>query len=106
MKMRDLELTYEGAMHGVQSALRYDMTKKGFDDDEVNLIVNMLKHLRVGLNMRAADAAGLATLLIAKGVITEAEYNEQMRLAANEELARCEDYIRATYGLPEGADFR
>lgn len=32
------------------------------------------KHLRVGLDMRAADAGALGRLLISKGVITEREY--------------------------------
>jgi hypothetical protein len=66
----------------------------------------MLKHLRVGVDMRAADARGLAELLIAKGVFTRDEYIEHMRLAANEELARYEAHCCEAYGLPEGTKFR
>jgi hypothetical protein len=106
MKMRDLGLSYEAAGHGVQSAIRFEMSQQGFADDEQDKIVHMLKHLRVGLDMRAADHSALAELLVAKGVITEAEYIEQMRLAANEELARYEEHCREAYGLPKGADFR
>jgi len=113
MKMRDLGLSYEEAGHGVQSAIRFEMSQQGFADDEhpgsrggQDKIVHMLKHLRVGIDMRAADHSGLAALLVAKGLITEAEYIEQMRLAANEELARYEEHCREAYGLPKGTDFR
>jgi hypothetical protein len=104
--MRDLGLSYTEAGHGVQSAIRFEMSQKGFADDEQDKIVGMLKHLRVGLDLRAADAGGLALLLIAKGVFTQAEYVEQMRLAANEELARYQEHCREVYGLPDGTDFR
>jgi hypothetical protein len=38
--------------------------------------------------------------------MNEAEYIEQMRLAANEELACYQDHCRKAYGLPKGTDFR
>jgi HEAT repeat protein len=82
------------------------MSQQGFADDEQDKIVRMLKHLRVGVDMRAADAGGLAMLLISKGLITRDEYIEQVRLAANEELARYEAHCRKEYGLPDNADFR
>lgn len=102
--MRDLGLTYEQAMHGVQSAIRFDMTQRGFPDDGVD--VNFMKHLLVGLDMRASDMLGLVELLIKKGVITSEEYLESMRLAANDELARHQEDIRDKYGLPDGTEFR
>jgi len=46
------------------------------------------KHLRTGINCAMADQSGLAKLLIDKGLITENEYLEAIRLAMNEELAR------------------
>ena len=104
--MRDLGLSYEAAAHGLQSTIRFEMSKEGFADDTQSAVDRMLKHLRVGVDMRAADACGLAMLLIAKGVITEAEYDEHMRLAANEELARYQDRCRREYGLPDGVTFR
>lgn len=100
MQMRDLGLSYEAAAHGVQSAVKYEMEqrKRPVDDE--------LKHLRVGIDMRAADMRGLVELLIKKGVLTVEEYVEEMRLAANEELARYEDHVRRTYGLPPTMSFR
>jgi len=102
--MRDLGLDYEAAGHGIQSAIRFEMTKIGFPDS--GMLVNFLKHLRVAVDMRASDTHGLASLLIEKGLISGEEYAEAMRLAANEELARYEDHIREAYGLPKGASFR
>jgi hypothetical protein len=115
--MRDLGLSYEAAMHGVQSAIRYEMTQQGlpddasaaaykYEDDHIGRMATMLKHLRVGLDARASDAGGLAALLIAKGVFTSEEYVEHMRLAANEELARYQDHCRSVWGLPDGTEFR
>jgi len=105
--MRDLGLSYEEASHGVQSAVRYEMTKLGFPDDAPDrVVIAMLKHMRVGVDLRAADAGGLARLLIDKGIFTADEYIEHMRLAANEELARYQDHCRKLYGLSDKVDFR
>lgn len=79
MKLRDLGLSYEAAAHGVQTAIAYDMAN--------GCEVTEPKHMRVGIDMSKADMLGLVHLLIEKGVISEAEYIEAMRLSANEELA-------------------
>lgn len=103
--MRDLGLSYEAAGHGIQSAIRFEMTREGLPDDSQDKVVRMLKHMRVGIDSRAADAGGLASLLINKGVFTQEEYLEQMRLSINEELARYTDHIRQTYNLPGNISF-
>ncbi len=100
--MRDLGLSYEAALHGVQSAIKYELDRVGGKRD----ITDHIKHLRVGIDARAADAQGLANLLIRKGLITLEEYVEAMRLAANEELARYTQHCRETYGLPDSVEFR
>lgn len=46
------------------------------------------KHLRVGLDLRAADAGALAGLLISKGVFTEREYNDAMIAGLEKEVYR------------------
>lgn len=79
MKLNDLGLSYEEAAHGVQSAIAFDIGKGGKAAEP--------KHMRVGIDMSKADMLGLVTLLIEKGVFTEVEYIEAMRLAANHELA-------------------
>ncbi len=82
-KLRDLGLSYEEAAHGVQAAIAFDIGR-GRKTTEP-------KHMRVGIDMSKADMLGLTVLLIDKGVITEAEYIEAMRLGANEELAMREE---------------
>ena len=96
--MRDLGLTYEQAVHGVQSAIKFELQKKGLSD-EAHVAIKELKHHRVGIDTAKADQGGLAALLIKKGVITLDEYKEAMRLAANEELARYTEHVNATYGV-------
>jgi hypothetical protein len=46
------------------------------------------KHLRVGVNSTMVSQAGLVTLLMHKGVITELEYFTAMRDAMRDEVSR------------------
>lgn len=54
--------------------------------------------LRVGLNSAFADQEGLARLLIAKGVFTEAEYTTAMADAMEREKARLEGALTQALG--------
>lgn len=83
MKLRDLGLSYEEAAHGVQSAIAYDM-QNGSRATEP-------KHMRTGIDMSKADMLGLVCLLMDKGVFNTHEYEEYIRLSANQELAMRED---------------
>lgn len=83
MAFRDLGLTYPQAAHGIQTAIAYRMSHNNGDTEP--------KHLRTGIDLSKTDQAGLAALLIAKGVFTEEEYVEYLRLAANEEVAKEEE---------------
>jgi len=98
--LRDLGLTYEQAAHGVQSAIKYEieMMQRNVSDH--------IKHLRTGIDCRAANEQGLANLLIKKGVFTQEEYLEYIRTSMNEELARYQDYMREMYLLPANTEFR
>ena len=104
MKQRDLGLTYEQALHGIQSAVAFEMEKSGVGC--TGEAAHMIKHMRTGIDSCKADMAGLAGLLIKKQIITLPEYIELLRLSLNEELWRYEQYMRETYGLPEEAQFR
>lgn len=101
--MRDLGLSYEEALHGVQTAIKFRLDNEPQTDPQRSFAGP--KHLRTGVDMRAADARGLAALLIDKGVFTLAEFTEYVRLAANEELADYEDRARKLFGNP-GLHFR
>ena len=108
---RDLGLNYEDAMHGVQSAIKFELSQL-FEQAKTNntnledFLGDRLKHMRVGIDASKSDACGLAALLIKKGVFTLDEYLEHMRLYMNEELARYEAHIQTTYGLPNHVGFR
>lgn len=97
-KLRDLGLSYEEALHGMQTAVLHEMNLKEKGDHRRSEVIrtdliypNGPKHLRVGVNSAMSDMLAIVTLLIDKGIITEEEYVERVRLAMNEELARYED---------------
>lgn len=79
-KRRDLGLPYPAALHGIQTAIKYEMETGQSDKTSP-------KHLRVGVDSGFINDAALAFLLIEKGVITMEEYAESVRIQANEELA-------------------
>ncbi len=80
IELRDLGLSYTEALHAVQSATAaYGM--EGATP----------KHLRVGVDSSLVTHFGLCKLLIDKGVFTQDEYMEAIRLATNEEVARWQD---------------
>lgn len=86
MKEGDLGLTYEQAMHGIQTAVAYEIERdvaKGMSKSATSP-----KHLRVGVNAAMAEQGALAQLLMDKGIFTLEEYKESIRLGANYELAR------------------
>lgn len=80
---------YERAAHRVQTAVAFNPDRPS----------DQYKDLRTGLDMRAADAAGLATLLIAKGVFTLEEYLEAVADAAEREAAQKEDELSIRHGI-------
>jgi hypothetical protein len=63
MSLEEDRQRYVAAAHAVQTAIAVTM---GRDCEP--------KHLRVGVDLTKSDQGALATLLIEKGVITEAEY--------------------------------
>jgi hypothetical protein len=81
---------YQAALHAVQSGVAAEMDLRPGPTEP--------KHLRTGVNAAMADHAGLVTLLIAKGVITKAEYYEAMANAMEEEKARYEQHLSNLMG--------
>jgi hypothetical protein len=86
IEWRDMGLSYEAALHGIQSAVAFRLSS-GWDGASP-------KHLRTGLNSAMVEHSALAQLLMKKGVFTEAEYLEEMRLAMNNELWREEQDLK------------
>lgn len=88
-------LSYAEAAHALQSATAMLMQRTPIAEP---------KHLRVGLDCRAADAKGLADLLIAKGVFTADEYREAVRKSMIEELERTAQAVCELYGFGPDKD--
>lgn len=85
---RDAE-RHAAAAHAMQSGVAMEME---VDPDGS---ATSPKHLRVGINAAMADHAGLAGLLISKGIITEAEYVAALAEKMEAEKARYEQLLSA-----------
>ncbi len=83
VKWTDLGLSYEAAAHRMQTDVALKINNPAMNDTQP-------KHLRVGINSAMVRHAALAWLLIKKGIITEDEYREEVRLAMNHELSTYE----------------
>jgi len=92
MKMVDLGLTYEEAAHAMQSGVAQVMNFPGGG------LATEPKHLRVGVNSALVDQQAVAQLLIDKGVFTEEEYLEYVRLAMNDEVNRYQEQVSEMMG--------
>jgi hypothetical protein len=82
---------YTDALHAVQTGIKTEMELGQSRDLEP-------KHLRVGINSALVDSAAIAHLLMAKGVISEAEYYEALAEEAEREQARYEARLSAALG--------
>lgn len=88
--MTDSISRYLAAEHAMQSGVAMEM-QQGSGDTEP-------KHLRVGVNSAMCEHAGLARLLISKGVITEEEYTEAIAAEMEAEVGRYEQRISERLG--------
>jgi hypothetical protein len=88
----DDKRSYEQLGHAVQSGVAMEMNFNPRATDP--------KHLRTGLDLRAADAEGLATLLIAKGIFTRDEYAAAVTASAAREVERYEARLSERFGRP------
>lgn len=88
---------YMAAMHAVQSGIAMKLNIEG-GPQERPLGLFSPKHTRVGITSMQVDAHAVATLLIEKGIITQAEYHEQIAKSAEEERDRWEAELSEYYG--------
>lgn len=80
---------YSRAAHRVQTAI-------GFNPDRPK---DQYKDLRTGLDLSKADMAGLATLLIEKGIFTMEEYLEAVAESAVREADDKETALSVLHGI-------
>jgi hypothetical protein len=83
-------LRWQAAAHAVQSGVMMEQTIRADPTSP--------KHLRTGINCAMADHAGLAKLLISKGLFTEEEYFEAIAGAMEDEKRRYEELLSEYYG--------
>lgn len=82
---------YKAAAHAMQSGVAMKMNYDPGGETS-------RKHLRVGVNSAMCDIAALATLLLRKGVIGRAEYEDAVATAMEEEVARYEAWLHEHVG--------
>jgi hypothetical protein len=83
MSVKDDVQRHLDAAHAMQTGVKYQMMKDGD-----SIAGTTPKSLRVGINSAMADQAGLAKLLIAKGIFTEEEYIHAVADSMEEERDR------------------
>lgn len=85
---------YRIAAHAMQSGVKFnaELAQGGMSSDQTP------KMLRTGINSALADQAGLANLLMAKGVFTREEYLRAMADAMEEEARRYEAMLSGMTG--------
>lgn len=81
---------YEAAAHAMQSGVAVEMNHNPKPTEP--------KHLRVGINAAMVDHAGLAQLLMDKGIITEEEYLAAIAVSMEKEKLRYETYLSRLLG--------
>lgn len=83
-------MSYEDACHAVQSGIATRMGLNSRDTEP--------KHLRVGIDLSKVDQCALARLLIDKGLFTEEEYIEAIRIATIDEVQHLEASLFQHFG--------
>lgn len=90
MTSSDDAARHTAAAHAMQSGVAMEMNWNPGPTDP--------KHLRVGVNTALSDQAGLVRLLIAKGLITEAEYIAAIADEMEREVVRYEERMQEHIG--------
>ena len=85
------DLSYADAVHAMQTGVAYEMSNYRPSSATDPDLATSPKHLRVGINSALCDNAALARLLVDKGIITEEEYAEAVRIEMCREVDRYEE---------------
>lgn len=93
MAIQDDVNRYQAALHAMQSGVKQEMSMPH------RASATEPKHLRVGVNAAMVDHAGLISLLIDKGLFTQAEYTRYIADAMETEKARYESELSAALGI-------
>ena len=80
---------YLAAMHAMQTGVAYELARDPSSGTP--------KHLRVGVNTAMCDHAALVRILVAKGIVTDAEYATAIADEMEREKQRYEEKINEMY---------
>jgi hypothetical protein len=83
---------YIAATHAMQTGVAYEL--------EIDPSGGTPKHLRVGVNSAMVEFSALVKLLIAKGVIDEAEFMKELADGMERERDSYQERLTAHYGRP------
>lgn len=90
-ELKDIYTLYEQLGHAIQTGIAFLM------EHDPTFVAP--KHLRTGLDMRAADHGALVALLIDKGVFTEKEYAMKLVEFAQREVYLYQGHIKKKLGV-------
>lgn len=96
----DKGLTSDEAHQAHQAGVKLELEINGVTADAP--VGRILKFCRVGLDNTLCFHAALVHLLVQKGIITVDEYTEQMRVWANNEVARYEQALSSVLSEIKG----
>lgn len=95
---------YQQFGHAVQTGVAHKLALEYPGLDPSFGAGRYMKHLRTGIDMRAADHMALVRLLIAKGVIAGDEYKNAVLAEAKREKERYEAELTALFRRQPGAN--
>jgi hypothetical protein len=84
---------YHAAAHAVQSGVAHEL-------EAIDPSSGSPKHLRTGVNLLFCGASAMVKLLVAKGIITEAEYDDALIAEIEAEQTRYEARLSEHHGRP------
>ena len=82
------DLTYAQACHAMQTGVAYELSVS--ESGDIGTGAATPKHLRTGVNSAMVNDTAMLRLLVKKGIITTAEYEEEIRLEMCREVDRYE----------------
>lgn len=98
MDLQSFHEEYARLAHAVQSGvaaeMHHDLPAAGFSEEQINV----LKHLRVGIDTAKADIGTISDLLIRKGLVTEDEVFTALLDGMRAEVKRYEKYLSEKFG--------
>lgn len=98
-RIEKARLRYAAAAHAMQTGVKMEQALDDKQGIYPQTRSDSPKHLRVGVNSALVEHSALASLLLAKGVFTEAEYYEALAKGMEKEVMRYQRWISERMGV-------